>query len=70
LAPSCYEDSPENFDELIELLLRHGYAFYSIPRLRPLPATAVELKRSIPEGASINVMVVSKRSEGFRAGAA
>jgi FkbM family methyltransferase len=62
LAPACFEDSPGSFDELIELLLGHGYAFYSIPGLRPLPATAVGLKKLIPDGASINVMLRSERN--------
>jgi FkbM family methyltransferase len=52
LAPSCYEDSPGSFDQLFGL--------------RPMPATASELKKSIPDGASINVMAVSKRGEGPR----
>ncbi|HWZ95318.1 MAG TPA: FkbM family methyltransferase [Opitutaceae bacterium] len=62
LAPSCYQDSPGSFDELHELLLMHGYAFYSIPGLRPLPSTAPGLKKLIPDGASINAMLISNRN--------
>jgi len=62
LAPGCYEDEPRHFDDLIELLLNHGYIFYSIPRLRPLPPTAIGLRKLIPDGASINVMLISKRN--------
>jgi FkbM family methyltransferase len=61
LSPAYFEDSPGSFDELIGLLLSHGYAFYSIPRLRPLPATANGLRQLIPDGASMNVMLRSDR---------
>jgi FkbM family methyltransferase len=67
LAPGCYEDEPRHFDDLIELLLNHGYGFYSIPGLRPLPSTAVGLRKLIPDGASINVMLVSKQNGDFPA---
>ena len=64
LSPYVHEEHglrPEpaggSFDELVELLASHGYAFWDLRRRTPLPRTPAALRALVPDGASINVLL-------------
>ncbi len=59
LAPYTFENSPDDFAEMIRLLVAHGYAFRNLHDGRDLPATADEIVRAIPDGASINCLATA-----------
>ncbi|HTQ50189.1 MAG TPA: FkbM family methyltransferase [Candidatus Acidoferrales bacterium] len=58
LAPSYYQN--DHFDELIAIIRDQGYHLYSIPALRLLPSAPAGLKKMIPAGASMNIMLDPK----------
>lgn len=58
LAP--YAHTGRGFEDMVETLVAAGYAFEALAGRRPLPGDAALLRRTIPEGASVNV--IARRS--------
>ena len=56
LAPYVLEERKTSLEELLSYFLPNGYAFYDERTHRPLPSSAKQLKRMIPDGAGINVV--------------
>ncbi|VIO69835.1 hypothetical protein CI41S_20820 [Bradyrhizobium ivorense] len=61
LAPYVYEPKPERFDSLLERLWLSGYRLSNVASGRPLPQSAREVRRLIPEAGGINVLARFER---------
>ena len=56
LAPYVYRDDIAEFDGLLEDLWRIGYQISDVATGRPLPRSAAQIRRLIPDGGGLNVL--------------
>jgi FkbM family methyltransferase len=56
LAPYVLEERGASLDELLSYFIPNGYVLYDERTQKPLPSSAKELHRIIPNGAGINVI--------------
>jgi FkbM family methyltransferase len=61
LAPYIYEETNNHFNELVELLKTSGYVLQNADNGKPVPLDVGQLKRLIPDGASMNVVAQANR---------
>lgn len=61
LAPYVFHP-PEKFDAMVNLLTDYGYSFEHLGSSRPLPSDLQQLRASIPQNGSVNV--VARSSHG------
>jgi FkbM family methyltransferase len=62
IAPYVLVERGASLEQLVGLLAPHGYRFVTETGEKPLPATAAELAALVPEGASLNVVALPRRS--------
>jgi FkbM family methyltransferase len=58
LAPYVLEEHGSSIEEVTSILQKFGYGYWSL-NSRPLPSDSSELRRMIPQGASLNVIARS-----------
>ena len=56
LSPYVLEERGTSLDELLSYFVPNGYAFYDERTQKPLPSSARELHRMIPDGSGINAI--------------
>lgn len=56
LAPYVLEEHGGSVEEMLSLLYQHGYSLYALDGRKRLPADPIEIRRMIPDGASLNVL--------------
>lgn len=61
LAPYVLEEQGSSVEELLAILVGHGYSIFALDGGAQLPTDPQQIRRLIPEGASLNVLARAKR---------
>jgi hypothetical protein len=62
LAPYVYDQQPQKFDELLQVLWNCGYEISSVDTERQLPKNPDAVRKAIPASGGMNVIASQKRS--------
>ena len=61
LAPYVYDKRPHQFNELVALLIEHGYQLIDIANNRKLPCQPEQIRKLIPRNGSINALALPNK---------